>query len=149
MQWQQCIVKQPSTLKTMQVARAPVFKAADTTLSIRTMAMTTTDDYNVTVRMCIYIYTYIYIYIYLYVCISICICVYACRCTVCHEENRASLEELPQGIDLGLVLALVFGLVKMTDTHRLQSSSFLGLPYRIRNISHKKELLWSLWVNLS
>ena len=23
---------------------------------------------------------------------------------------------------------------------------FLGLPYRILNISHKKELLWSLWV---
>ena len=34
-------------------------------------------------------------------------------------------------------------------THRLQSSSFLGLPYRILNINHKKELLWSLWVVLS
>ena len=31
-------------------------------------------------------------------------------------------------------------------THRLQTSSFLGLPYMILNISHKKELLWSLWV---
>ena len=31
-------------------------------------------------------------------------------------------------------------------THRLQSSSFLGLPYRVLNINHKKELLWSLWV---
>ena len=29
------------------------------------------------------------------------------------------------------------------STHRLQSSSFLGLPYRILNINHKKELLWS------
>ena len=30
-------------------------------------------------------------------------------------------------------------------THRLHSRSFLGLPYGIRNINHKKELLWSLW----
>ena len=27
-----------------------------------------------------------------------------------------------------------------------QSSSFLGLPYRILNTNHKKKLLWSLWV---
>ena len=26
-------------------------------------------------------------------------------------------------------------------THRLLSSSFLGLPYRILNMNHKKELL--------
>ena len=32
------------------------------------------------------------------------------------------------------------------NNHRLHSSSFLGLPYRILNISHKKEPLWSLWV---
>ena len=31
-------------------------------------------------------------------------------------------------------------------THRLLSSSFLGLPYRIPNMNHKKELLGSLWV---
>ena len=31
-------------------------------------------------------------------------------------------------------------------THRLLSSSFLGLPYGILNINHKKELLRSLWV---
>ena len=31
-------------------------------------------------------------------------------------------------------------------THRPQSSSFLGLPYRILNMSHKKELLWGLRV---
>ena len=30
-------------------------------------------------------------------------------------------------------------------THRLRSSSFLGLPYRILNINHKKRnYLWSL-----
>ena len=32
-------------------------------------------------------------------------------------------------------------------THRPLSSSFLGLPYRILNIYHKKELLRSLRVN--
>ena len=31
-------------------------------------------------------------------------------------------------------------------THRPQSSSFLGLPYRILNMNPKKELLWGLWV---
>ena len=32
------------------------------------------------------------------------------------------------------------------STHRPLSSSFLGLPYRILNISHKKELLRGLCV---
>ena len=35
----------------------------------------------------------------------------------------------------------------MGVSHRLLSSSFLGLPYRIPNINHKKELLRSLWVS--
>ena len=35
------------------------------------------------------------------------------------------------------------------STHRLHSSSFLGLPYRILNTNHKNELLWSLWVGKS
>ena len=30
------------------------------------------------------------------------------------------------------------------STHRLQSSSFLGLPYRILNMNPQKEQLWSL-----
>ena len=33
--------------------------------------------------------------------------------------------------------------------HRPLSSSFLGLPYRILNIIHKKELLRGLWVRFS
>ena len=33
-------------------------------------------------------------------------------------------------------------------THRPQSSSFLGFPYRILNMNPKKELLWGLWVDL-
>ena len=32
------------------------------------------------------------------------------------------------------------------SAHRLLSSSFLGLPYRILNMKHKKKLLRSLWV---
>ena len=31
-------------------------------------------------------------------------------------------------------------------TQRLLSGSFLGLPYRILNMNHKKELLRSLWI---
>ena len=31
-------------------------------------------------------------------------------------------------------------------THRPLSSSFLGLPERILNVNHKKELLRGLWV---
>ena len=34
---------------------------------------------------------------------------------------------------------------KIWFTHRPLSSSFLGLPYRILNINHKKELLRGLW----
>ena len=32
-------------------------------------------------------------------------------------------------------------------THRPLSSSFLGLPYRILNMNHEKELVRGLWVN--
>ena len=37
------------------------------------------------------------------------------------------------------------GLWVMKVTHRLLSGSFSGLPYRILNMNHKKELLRSLW----
>ena len=37
----------------------------------------------------------------------------------------------------------------MGFSHRLLSSSFLGLPYRLLNLIHKKELLRGLWVALS
>ena len=36
----------------------------------------------------------------------------------------------------------------MGFTHRPLSSSFLGVPYRVLNISHKKELLGGLWVGV-
>ena len=35
----------------------------------------------------------------------------------------------------------------METTHRHQSSSFLGFPYRILNMNTQKELLWGLWVD--
>ena len=34
----------------------------------------------------------------------------------------------------------------LATTHRRQSSSVLGLPYKILNMNPKKELLWGLWV---
>ena len=53
------------------------------------------------------------------------------------------------GATLGLDLRLWLGsgsrsrdLLAYGLTHRLQSSSFLGLPYRILNMKPKKELLW-------
>ena len=36
----------------------------------------------------------------------------------------------------------------LIPTHRPQSSSFVGLPYRILNMNPKKELLWGLWVDM-
>ena len=49
------------------------------------------------------------------------------------------------------MLGLIFQLSGFCLTHRLQSSSFL--PYRILNINHRMELLWSLlggsWVGIS
>ena len=36
--------------------------------------------------------------------------------------------------------------VEFWNTHRPLSSPFLGLPYRIQNIDHEKELLSGLWV---
>ena len=39
-------------------------------------------------------------------------------------------------------------LTRVRVTHRLLSSSFLGLPYRILNMNHKKELLRSLWLKV-
>ena len=51
-----------------------------------------------------------------------------------HARNSAALQATPPD--------------KPGSTHRLLSSSFLGLPYRILNTSPKKELLRSLWVAL-
>ena len=42
--------------------------------------------------------------------------------------------------------SLGFEVATKATTHRPQSSSFLGLPYRILNMNPKKELLWGLWV---
>ena len=53
-----------------------------------------------------------------------------------------------QSFELTQVSAKVLSLQLPYPTHRLLSSSFLGLPCRILNMSHKKELLRSLWVLL-
>ena len=53
-----------------------------------------------------------------------------------------------------LVLAVVIELANVVlrigvhgfHSHRLHSSSFLGLPYRILYMNPQKELLWNLWV---
>ena len=47
---------------------------------------------------------------------------------------------------LGSNSLAVKGLRDRRGTLRLLSSSFLGVPYRILNMNHKKELLRSLWV---
>ena len=47
---------------------------------------------------------------------------------------------------LSLKLSILQKLPEPHLTHRPQSSSFLGLPYRILNMNPKKELLWGLWV---
>ena len=52
-----------------------------------------------------------------------------------------------QGFLGPLASALSFNMEYFLNcTHRPLSSSFLGLPYRILNISHQKELLGGLWV---
>ena len=43
---------------------------------------------------------------------------------------------------------LALGVTECGLSHRPQSSSFLGFPYRILNMNPKKELLWGLWVVL-
>ena len=53
---------------------------------------------------------------------------------------------------VGLVEGFWFervGIWAVETIHRLLRSSFLGLPYRVLNINHKKELLRSLWVSVN
>ena len=88
--------------------------------------------------------------------------------TSCYQEHRpcctvkvpgmtlvghaASMPSTRQVHDRGakqrFVRSAVFGMSGLagTSTHRPLSSCFLGLPYRILNINHKKELLRGLWV---
>ena len=46
---------------------------------------------------------------------------------------------------MGVVVRMV-GDLELRVYPRPHSSSFLGLPYRILNMKHKKELLWCLRV---
>ena len=53
-----------------------------------------------------------------------------------------------EDVKVGASVILQLGIVTRSGAHRLLSSSFLGLPYRILNMNHKKELLRSLWVDI-
>ena len=50
------------------------------------------------------------------------------------------------GLGFTVLRFSVFGSYRGKLTHRPQSSSFLGLPYRVLNMNPQKELLWGLWV---
>ena len=49
------------------------------------------------------------------------------------------------GIEMRKFMVVFSGKGVQELTHRPQSSSFLGLPYRILNMNPQKELLWGLW----
>ena len=58
----------------------------------------------------------------------------------------------PRGREAGMASVLARGAggpspdrIRTVFTHRLLSSSFLGLPYRTLHINHKEELPRSLW----
>ena len=54
------------------------------------------------------------------------------------------------GMFVGMVLLPGWSETKdVCCTHRLHGSSFWGLPYRVLDLNHKMELLWSLWVGLN
>ena len=53
----------------------------------------------------------------------------------CHDDTQSKVENESGSSFLTLPIG-----------HRPLSSSFLGLPHRILNINHNKELLRGLWV---
>ena len=96
------------------------------------------------------------------VCVRVCVCVCARACTPArlrgrrviqvqepsqHEAQRAHAGESPQGGNENVDCRTLGCKAFLNPTHRPLSTSFLGLPYRILNINHKKELLRGLWVN--
>ena len=64
------------------------------------------------------------------------------RCAPC---ARPGPPPAVPGKDARNVWAALGGSLR-TFAHRLLSSSFLGVPYRILSMNQKKELLRSLWV---
>ena len=88
---------------------------------------------------CMYVCMYVCVYVCVYVCM--CVCVYIYIYTQHGLNTQSGVHE---------ILPLLLSLLHAEDhpvlaaTHRLHSSSFLGLPYRILYMNHKKELLWSL-----
>ena len=53
----------------------------------------------------------------------------------------------PENLDADKLPGCCEPLLGKLSTQRPQSSSFLGLPYRILYMNPKKELVWGLWVD--
>ena len=64
----------------------------------------------------------------------------------CHEPSCKSDPSSARQPYLWAYTLVVAGFGAYGATHRPQSSSFLGFPYRILNMNPKKELLWGLWL---
>ena len=62
---------------------------------------------------------------------------------------RNSLSRLPQGVRVHCCSRIWHLSLEVEDlfTHRLLSSSFWRLPYRILNTNHKRDLLRSIWAD--
>ena len=89
-------------------------------------------------------YIYIYIYVYIYIHTNRCTYLYW-RFFLWGAIGSYSGTDVSFAQPLNLTFVEISS-VGVPHTHRLLSSSFLGLPYRILNVNHKKELLRSLWV---
>ena len=91
-----------------------------------------------------------------HICVCVCVCVGVCVCMyiyiyiyICARCMRASLQTPTAALRDNDSQALLYKvlctlkplfLLPEVLTHRLLSNSFLGLPYRILNLTQKKEL---------
>ena len=82
----------------------------------------------------------IQVYMHMYVCVCVCIYIsYTSACLCVYLSTYMYVSTYVRGCRRNDNLLLIL-------THRPQSSSVLGSPYRILNMNPKKELLWGLWV---
>ena len=68
-----------------------------------------------------------------------------CRASPRQDLAGSSSDQAAATSQAGVLDGQVRPRAKPQQTHRLRSSSFLGLPYRILNMNQEKELLRSLW----
>ena len=85
------------------------------------------------------------------VCVCVCVCLYLCAPGVPIGTHQccvwwSALVRLLLSLDHTLTAPVVAVSLLCASTHRPLSSCFWGLPYRILNINHKRELLRGLWV---